>query len=168
MTLGQKLRQLRQLEGELRGLGRELTQSELVRAIRTELGESISQSYLSLIEKGARKHLSHESRQLLARFFKVHPGYLVSDPPGFHTELHSEASTAEPALDRWLGDGAARLADHTHPGAALPAAPDLAAALERVAMHAETRRCLILLGEMIAMPGLIDHLSETLLPEARK
>src|SRR4029078_5262280 len=158
MTLGQKLRQLRQLEGELRGLGRELTQSELVRAIRTELGESISQSYLSLIEKGARKHLSHESRELLPRFFKVHPGYLVSDPPGFHTELHSEASTAEPALDRWLGDGAARFAHD----------PDLAAALERVAMHAETRRCLILLGEMIAMPGLIDHLSETLWPEARK
>src|SRR5207342_1892830 len=77
MTLGQKLRQLRHLEGDLRGLGRELTQSELVRAIRTELGESISQSYLSLIEKGARRHLSHESRQLLARFFKVHPGYLV-------------------------------------------------------------------------------------------
>ena len=38
MTLGQKLRQLRHLEGELRGLGRELTQSELVRAIRSELG----------------------------------------------------------------------------------------------------------------------------------
>ena len=67
MTLAQKLRQLRQLEGELRGLGRELTQSELVRAIRSELGESISQSYLSLIEKGSRKHLSNESRQLLAR-----------------------------------------------------------------------------------------------------
>jgi hypothetical protein len=35
-------------------------------------------------------------------------------------------------------------------------------------MHAESRRCLVLLGEMIAMPGLIDHLTETLLPEARK
>lgn len=158
MTLGQKLRQLRQLEGELRGLGRALTQAELVRAIRTELGQSISQSYLSLIEKGARKHLSHDSRQLLARFFKVHPGYLVSDPPGFHTELASDAATAEPALDRWLGDGSARFAHDS----------DLAAALERVAMHAESRRCLILLGEMISMPGLIDHLTETLLPEARK
>src|SRR4029079_8256789 len=132
MTLGQKLRQLRQLEGELRGLGRELTQSELVRAIRTELCESISQSHLSLIEKGARKHLSHESRQLLARFFKVHPGYLVSDPPGFHTELHSEASTAQPALDRWLMEGASRF---THD-------PALSSALERLAAHADTRRCL--------------------------
>ena len=66
MTLGQKLRQLRQLEGELRGFGRPLTQTELARAITAELGESISQSYLSLIERGTRKHLSHESRQLLA------------------------------------------------------------------------------------------------------
>ena len=158
MTLGQKLRQLRQLEGDLRGLGRELTQSELVRAIRSELGETISQSYLSLIEKGTRRHLSQESRQLLATFFKVHPGYLVTDPPGFHTELTSDVAAVETALDRWLGDGAARFAHD----------PPLAAALERIALHAETRRCLILLGEMIAMPGLIDRLSQTLVPEGQK
>jgi transcriptional regulator with XRE-family HTH domain len=157
MTLAQKLRQLRHLEGDLRGLGRELTQSELVRAIRAELGETISQSYLSLIEKGARPHLSDGSRQLLARFFKVHPGYLVNDPPGFHTELTSEVGTTETKLDRWLVDGAARFAHD----------PPLAAALERLAAHAETRRCLILLGEMISMPGLVDRLSETLLPEER-
>ena len=158
MTLGQKLRQLRQLEGDLRGLGRELTQSELVRAIRSELGQTISQSYLSLIEKGTRRHLSQESRQLLAKFFKVHPGYLVSDPPGFHTELTSDVAAVETALDRWLGDGAARFAHD----------PALAAALDRVALHAESRRCLILLGEMIAMPGLIDRLSQTLVPEGQK
>jgi len=157
MTLAQKLRQLRQLEGDLRGLGRELSQSELVRAIKAELGDTISQSYLSLIEKGSRKHLSHESRQLLARFFKVHPGYLVSDPPGFHTELTSEVATTETKLDRWLVEGATRFAHD----------PALAGALERLAAHAETRRCLILLGEMISMPGLVDRLSETLVPEAR-
>jgi transcriptional regulator with XRE-family HTH domain len=155
MTLAQKLRQLRQLEGELRGLGRELTQSELVRAIRAELGASISQSYLSLIEKGARKHLSHESRQLLARFFKVHPGYLVSDPPGFHTELTSDLASVETALDRWLVDGSGRFAHD----------PALAAALERLASHADSRRCLVLLGEMLSMPGLIEHLSQTLVGE---
>jgi transcriptional regulator with XRE-family HTH domain len=157
MTLAQKLRQLRQLEGDLRGLGRELTQVELVRAIKKDLGETISQSYLSLIEKGARKHLSNESRQLLARFFKVHPGYLVSDPPGFHTELTSEIATTETKLDRWLMDGASRFAHD----------PPLGTALERLAAHAETRRCLILLGEMISMPGLVDRLSETLLREER-
>jgi transcriptional regulator with XRE-family HTH domain len=158
MTLGQKLRQLRQLEGELRGLGREISQTELVRAIRSELGQTISQSYLSLIEKGTRRHLSQESRQLLARFFKVHPGYLVSDPPGYHTELTSDVATVETALDRWLGDGATRFAHD----------PTLSAALERVALHAESRRCLVLLGEMISMPGLIDRLSQTLVPEEQK
>jgi len=157
MTLGQKLRQLRQLEGELRGLGREISQSELVRAIRSELGQTISQSYLSLIEKGTRRHLSQESRQLLAKFFKVHPGYLVSDPPGFQTELTSEVAATETMLDRWLMDGAARFARD----------PALGSALERLAAHAETRRCLILLGEMISMPGLVDRLSDTLVPEER-
>ena len=157
MTLAQKLRQLRHLEGDLRGLGRDLTQSELVRAIKAELGETISQSYLSLIEKGSRKHLSNESRQLLAKFFKVHPGYLVSDPPGFHTELTSEVAATETRLDRWLVDGATRFA----------ADPALSAALERLAAHADTRRCLVLLGEMISMPGLVDRLSETLVPEER-
>jgi len=157
MTLAQKLRQLRQLEGDLRGLGRELSQSELVRAIKSELGQTISQSYLSLIEKGARPHLSNESRQLLAGFFKVHPGYLVSDPPDFHTELTSEIATSETKLDRWLMDGAARFAHD----------PALGGTLERLAAHADTRRCLILLGEMISMPGLVDRLSETLVPEER-
>jgi transcriptional regulator with XRE-family HTH domain len=157
MTLAQKLRQLRQLEGDLRGLGRELSQAELGRAIKAELGATISQSYLSLIEKGARKHLSNESRQLLARFFKVHPGYLVSDPPNFHTELTSEIASIETTLDRWLLNGAERFAHD----------PALAKALERLANHADTRRCLVLLGEMISMPGLVDRLSETLLPEAR-
>ena len=105
MTLAHKLRQLRQLEGDLRGLGRPMTQSELVRGIKQDLGGTISQSYLSLIEKGSRKHLSNESRQLLARFFKVHPGYLVSDPPGFQTELTSDVGTTETRLDRWLLEG---------------------------------------------------------------
>jgi len=157
MTLAQKLRQLRHLEGDLRGLGREISQSELVRTIKSELGATISQSYLSLIEKGARQHLSNESRQLLARFFKVHPGYLVSDPPGFQTELASDVATSETKLDRWLVEGATRFAHD----------PALATALDRLAAHAETRRCLILLGEMISMPGLVDRLSETLVPEER-
>jgi len=157
MTLAQKLRQLRHLEGDLRGLGREISQSELVRAIKSELDQSISQSYLSLIEKGARQHLSNESRQLLARFFKVHPGYLVSDPPGFHTELTSEVTTTETKLDRWLAEAATRFEND----------PVLASALGRLAAHAETRRCLILLGEMVSMPGLVDRLSETLVPEER-
>jgi transcriptional regulator with XRE-family HTH domain len=157
MDLGQKLRMLRHLEGHLRGLDREMTQTEVVRAIHAELNKSISQSYLSLIENGTRPHLSHGSRQLLARFFKIHPGYLVSDPPGFQTELSSEMMPVESALDRWLLEGAARLGhDQT-----------LGAALERLAAHPDSRGCLVLLGEMLAMPGLVDRLTETLMSKER-
>ena len=155
MTLGQKLRQLRQLEGDLRGLGRPLTQSELVRLVKAEMGKSISQSYLSLIEKGDRKHLTHDTRQLLSRFFKVHPGYLISDPPGFQTELSPEVASIETTLDRWMGEGSTRFAHD----------PALSTALERIATHADTRKCLVLLGEMLSMPGLVDRLAQTLLPQ---
>jgi transcriptional regulator with XRE-family HTH domain len=157
MDLGQKLRLLRSLEGHLRGLGRELTQTEVVAAIKTELHKTISQSYLSLIENGTRPHLSHGSRQMLAKFFKVHPGYLVSDPPGFQTELGSELLSADGAVERWLLEGATRLAHDQ----------SLSAALERIAGQRDARGCLVLLGEMVAMPGLVDRLAETLMPKVR-
>ena len=57
-----------------------------------------------------------------------------------------------------LRDGATRFAHD----------PALGAALDRIALHAESRRCLILLGEMISMPGLIDRLAHTLVPEEQK
>lgn len=155
MTLGQKLRLLRGLEGHLRGLDREMTQLEVVRAIKEELGQRISQSYLSLIENDTRRHLSNGSRQLLARFFKVHPGFLVSDPPGFQTGLTSHLSTDETALDRWLLEGAERW----------PHDPALATALERLASNPDSRACLVVLGEILAMPGLIERLSDTLVKE---
>ena len=47
MRLGEKLRYLREVEGTLRGLERELSQQEMARLIQKELGKSISQSYLS-------------------------------------------------------------------------------------------------------------------------
>ena len=95
MKLGEKIRYLREVEGSLRGLGRPMTQLELVRAIRQELGtgKAISQSYLSQIENGARPHMTQSSRALLAKFFKVHPGFLVDDPEGYHTELTSDLRT---------------------------------------------------------------------------
>ena len=87
MTAGQKIRQLRLIEGRLRGLDREMTQAELVCAIKKEMKKSISQPYLSQLESGRRRHLTNTSRLLLAKFFKVHPGHLVDDPEGFQTEL---------------------------------------------------------------------------------
>ena len=76
--------------------------------IQKELGKSISQSYLSQIESGARPHLTNSTRMLLAKFFKVHPGYLVDDPEGYQTELISDVGALEDKLDLWLISGAER------------------------------------------------------------
>jgi len=81
MQLWEKLVQLRALAGERRGLGRPMTQVEVVEALRSEQGRPFSQAYLSQLERGKRVHLSNHSREALARFFQVHPGYLVSDLP---------------------------------------------------------------------------------------
>lgn len=79
MELSEKLRMLRLEAGRRRGLARALTQSEVVLAMRDLPAGGISQSYLSQLEQGQRVHLSARSRERLARFFGVHPGYLVSD-----------------------------------------------------------------------------------------
>jgi transcriptional regulator with XRE-family HTH domain len=154
MTLGQKVRALRQVEGELRGLGREMSQHEVVRAIAKELDGSFSQSYLSQVESGARPHLTHGTRELLARFFRVHPGYLVTDPPGFHTELVSDLRTDEAPLDEWLRQGADRFAHDA----------ELADALVKLAANDDSRRCLVLLGAIADTPALVDRLLAALKP----
>jgi len=154
MTLGEKIRYLREVEGTLRGLGREMTQQEVVRAIQKELKESISQSYLSQIESGARPHLTNSSRMLLARFFKVHPGYLVNDPEGYHTELISDVRALEDQLDLWLIDGSERFRRD----------PALAQALVNLARHDDTRKCVLLLDAIIDTPGLLDRLAQVLRP----
>src|SRR6516162_4569823 len=101
MKLAAKIRYLRGVEGTLRGLGRDMTQLEVVRAMRKELRRNVSQSYLSQIESGARPHLTNGTRMLLAKFYKVHPGYLVDDPEGFQTELISDVGALEDKLDLW-------------------------------------------------------------------
>ncbi len=156
MRLGEKLRYLRQVEGTLRGLDRELTQQEVVRAIKSEQKQSISQSYLSQIESGVRPHLTNSTRMLLARFFKVHPGYLVDDPEGFHTELQSDVRGFEDQLDLWLIEGAERFGRD----------PGVRRALLHVARHADSRKCLLLLEAILDTPGLADRLFEVLKPEA--
>lgn len=156
MKLGEKLRYLRLVEGTLRGLEREMSQAEVARAIRKERGESISQAYLSQIESGARPHMTNNTRMLLARFFKVHPGYLVSDPDGFHTELTSEVSALEDKLDLWLVQGAERFRKDPHVSQALLA----------LAKHADSRRCLLLMRGILETPNLVERLLQVLKPEA--
>src|SRR4051812_34137902 len=155
MSLGEKLRYLREVEGTLRGLKREMTQQEIVRAIAKELKKSISQSYLSQIECGSRPHLTNESRMLLAKFFKVHPGYLVDDPEGYHTELISDARVLEDNLDLWLISGAERFGRD----------PQVCHALLQVAKNANSRKCILLLGAILETPELVDRLMEVLKPE---
>ncbi len=155
MRLGEKIRYLREVEGTLRGLGREMTQQEIVRAVKRELKQSISQSYLSQIESGARPHLTNSTRMLLARFFKVHPGYLVDDPEGFHTELISDVRVGEDQLDLWLISGAERFSRD----------PEISRALLDLAMHADSRKCLLLLESILDTPGLAERLFQVLRPE---
>lgn len=111
MTLGEKIRHLRQLEGELRGLGRPMTKAEVLRAMRAELGEGVSHAYMCQLESGARTHMSPGTRALLARFFKVLPGYLVSDPEDYQEGVVSEIRTEPDQLKVWLAARAGELRD---------------------------------------------------------
>jgi transcriptional regulator with XRE-family HTH domain len=138
----------------LRGLDRAMSQSEVARAIGEELGQTISQAYLSQVENGKRRHLTDTTRALLSRFFNVHPGYLVSDPEGYQTRLVSELRTAEDTLDVWLAGGAERFAADS-------AVRD---ALLTVAGHDDSRGCLLLLASVLKEPGLADRLREALRP----
>jgi transcriptional regulator with XRE-family HTH domain len=149
-----------------------MTQLELVRAIQDEIGKNgarkaagkrsdrakgktISQSYLSQIESGARPHMTQSSRALLAKFFKVHPGFLVDDPEGYHTELTSDLRTMEGQLDVWLLQGSERFAGDA----------EVSKVLIKAAREKDTRRCLLLLGAILDTPGLAERLLEALRPE---
>jgi len=155
MTVGEKLRYLRTVEGALRGLDREMTQQAVVEAIEKELGLKISQSYLSQIERGLRRHLTNTSRMTLAKFFGVHPGYLVDDPEGFHTELTSDVRALEDNLDLWLVGGAERFAHD----------PEICEALVKLAKHSDTRRVLTLVSAILDSPELVERLLQVLRPE---
>ncbi|HUA86031.1 MAG TPA: helix-turn-helix transcriptional regulator [Bryobacteraceae bacterium] len=154
MKLGEKIRYLRLVEGTLRGLNREMTQQEVVRALQREMKRPLSQSYLSQIESGARPHLTNATRMLLAKFFGVHPGYLVDDPEGFHTELISNARVNEDQLDLWLISGAERFSRD----------PSVSQALLKLAGHEDSRKCLMLLNAILETPQLVDRLFAVLHP----
>lgn len=159
MRLGEKITRLRLLEGFARGLDRELTQSEVSQGIRQELGGQLSQSYLSQIESGSRRHLTSDSRLLLARFFRVHPGHLVDDledapagPPRPRRELDDK-------LDLWLVSGSEDFAQDR----------ELSRAILAIARHEQSRECLLVLGSIVENKQLITRLLETLVtPPAAK
>ena len=157
MKLGEKIRYLREVEGSLRGMGRAINQQELVRLIEAETGGKLSQSYLSQIESGARPHMANTTRQTLAGFFKVHPGYLVDDPEGYHPELQSDIGGMpglEAKLDLWLVAGAEKFRQDAV----------LKHALLTLARHEQSRDCLLLLESILETPGLMARLLEVLRP----
>jgi transcriptional regulator with XRE-family HTH domain len=133
VRLADKLEHLRTLEGQLRGLGRSLSKAEMARAMRDELGEALSVPYLSQIESGTRPHLTAQSRELLARFFRVHPGYLVSDPEGFAESLSTPLQTPDLDFGEWL---VARAEEHRQD-------PEVYQALLRIASQPEPREALL-------------------------
>src|SRR6202162_2975942 len=152
MKLSDKIRYLREVEGNLRGLNRAMTQQELVRAIEQsnkesnkpnsaspKSGATISQYYLSQTESGARPHLTNTTRLLLAKFFKVHPGYLVDDPEGYNAQLMADIHNLEDKLDLWLIAGAERFRRD----------PELCHALLTLSRHEDSRRCLLLLESVL-------------------
>jgi transcriptional regulator with XRE-family HTH domain len=165
MKLSDKIRYLREVEGNLRALDRAMTQQELVRAIQEsnkaksgsgKAGATISQSYLSQIESGARPHLTNTTRLLLAKFFQVHPGYLVDDPEGYNAQLMADIHNLEDKLDLWLISGAERFRRD----------PDLCQALLTLAQNKDSRRCLLLLEAILETPSLADRLLQVLRPDA--
>jgi hypothetical protein len=143
MLLREKLEHLRAVEGQLRGFGRPLRKTELVRLMREETGNALSLPYLSQIERGGRKHLTVQSRELLAEFFRVHPGYLVDDPPGFEEGLASMVDATAEDVGEWLTAKAEEQRGD----------PDVYEALLAIAAARDPRATLIALGKLAADRG---------------
>jgi len=142
MNLAEKIKHLREVEGELRGFKRPMTQMEVVKAMQEELSESISQAYLSQLESAKRLHLTASSRALLARFFKVHPGYLVNDPPDYSTDLLTDMGHDSDRLDTWLTASAQEWRSE----------PVLQEFLQCLAETGEPRRYLELFRQLMDLP----------------
>jgi transcriptional regulator with XRE-family HTH domain len=143
MELSEKIKHLREVEGDVRGLGRAMTQTEVVNVMQDELHETISQAYLSQLEKGRRVHLTANTRDLLARFFKVQPGYLVSDLEDYSTDLLTDLGNDTDRLQAWL---AASAEDWR-------VEPPVADFFERLASVENPRLYLTLFRELLAMPA---------------
>lgn len=142
MNLSEKIKHLREFEGGLRGLNRPMTQMEVVKAMQEELNESISQAYLSQLENGKRVHLTASSRDLLSRFFKVQPGYLVSDLPDYSTDLLTDMDYETDRLSTWLMASAEEWRVE----------PSIQKFFERLANAEDPRRAIALLNELMDLP----------------
>ncbi|MGI5836024.1 MAG: transcriptional regulator [Chloroflexota bacterium] len=142
MKLSEKLQHLRHLEGLYRGLGRPMTKAEVVRAMKQELHASISHPYLCQLENGSRVHMTARTRELLAQFFKVLPGYLVDDPEGFETSLTTEMSATPDRIRDWLAAQAEEMAEE----------PFLAHLFWKLSRAQDPMRFVALLDRLLELP----------------
>jgi len=126
-----------------------MTQMEVVKAMQEELNESISQAYLSQLENGKRVHLTASSRDLLSRFFKVQPGYLVSDLPDYSTDLLTDMDYETDRLSTWLMASAEEWRVE----------PSIQKFFERLANAEDPRRAIELLNELMDLP--VEELEHT-------
>lgn len=153
MRIAEKLQHLRFVEGTHRGLGRPMTKAEVVRSMRDELGESISHPYLCQLEGGARVHMTAHTRDLLARFFKVLPGYLVDDLEGFEVSLRTELPAGPDRLRGWFATQAESLRDE----------PFLAHVMFKLSRAEDPARFVALLDRMLELPpSVLDRVAETI------
>lgn len=148
MRLSEKLELLRSLEGNLRGLSRPLTKSEVSRMVEDNSGQKISVAYLSQLESGKRPNMTETTRDLLAGFYKIHPGFFVSDPEGYDQTVTSVALD-ENQLDAWILSGARQFSSRD---------PELALALRYLAEHEASRAMLLLVGELARNRNLLEGL----------
>ncbi len=156
MRLGEKLQHLRYVEGTHRGLDRAMTKAEVVRAMERELGESISHPYLCQLESGARVHMTARTRELLARFFKVLPGYLVDDPEGFEAAPRTEVPPGPERLRSWFAAQAEALRDE----------PYLAHVMFKLSRAEDPMRFVTLLDGLLELPAeALDDLADVIRTE---
>ncbi|GAC1457540.1 MAG: hypothetical protein PVSMB4_17400 [Ktedonobacterales bacterium] len=161
MELRHKLLHLRAVAGRHRGLQRPLTQGEVVAAMRQAQGTSVSQAYLSQLERGTRTHLSNKSREALATFYGVHPGYLVTDPPDF-APYPAPAAHGETSVQAGPHTGGAWVAWAVPGLHALLHDPSAHALLSRLGDHPDPRRVLQLLEHLLALSReQLDELSRS-------
>ena len=83
---------------------------------------------------------------LLANFFKVHPGYLVSDPPDYSTDLLTDMENDSDRFGPWLGASAAEW----------QADPTISTFFQRLGSREDPRQYLALFEQLLYFP--VDEL----------
>ena len=98
--------------------------------------------------------MTGNTRLLLARLFKVHPGHLVDDLVDMPAPPVRPRRDLSDKLDLWLIEGSEEFADDRQ----------LSSALLNIAKHPHSRECLMLLASIVGNRELIDRLIEAFVP----